>query len=355
MAIKLKEYNKVEPGLYQNKKTNKKWLIRTRINDKLVSKTFTVEEDTKLNMKLHAMSKMASFIDSRVTTEDNTVDFYFKKWTNSKTWSEDYRYSMDKAYGKHIETHIGSKLIGSVTTGDITDILEVKGLSLRVQKTITEILFPLFKYVTSNKYITLSPIVEGHIVTRDSAKEKKRIQNAPEKYKKVYDAILSLEPRNKALMLLGFHGRRKTEALTLRWEDISSNTYTIRAEVNKVDENMTYTLPEDIKTVLEELKSEQDPTGYIFESPKKAGSPMVDIRDIVGAVREGCGLEEFGFHWMRNLAVSALYQAGVSTSEDLSGMLGHNDLNTLKKYLTDDKEKATQRTTAAAARLLGGA
>ncbi len=53
------------------------------------------------------------------------------------------------------------------------------------------------------------------------------------------------------------------------------------------------------------------------------------------------GIEEFSFHWMRNLSVSALSSMGASLT-DLTAMLGHQDSGTLKKYLSLQRDASTK-------------
>jgi hypothetical protein len=55
---------------------------------------------------------------------------------------------------------------------------------------------------------------------------------------------------------------------------------------------------------------------------------------------------------MRNLAVSALSSMGVEAIH-LSAMLGHIDTNTVKQYLSLQREKSSEHTLEASQRLLG--
>ncbi len=355
MAVTLKDYTKIAPGVYKHKADaraklpKQRWLINTRINGKPIRKVFTLSPDTPTNMKLQAIAELMKFKKerSKLLPESGSVDFYFTKWEKSKSnWCDAHRTSMKLYYKNHIKAAIGDKPIRDVTTMDITDILSVDA-TLRTKKNITEILFPLFKYALDNNLIPESPIISSHKVVRNSLREKRKVTEALVKYKKVYKAILELDTEDRALMLFGFHGRRKTEVLSLRWEDIQNSTYIVRRESNKVDEDMVYALPSDLIQVLEELKEICNGTGYIFESPKDPTKRMTDIRKPVAKIRERSGIKEFGYHWMRNLAVTALSQRGTSTV-DLSAMLGHSDLNTLRKYLSFEREESTQRTTAAA-------
>lgn len=69
----------------------------------------------------------------------------------------------------------------------------------------------------------------------------------------------------------------------------------------------------------------------VFKSPR--GGQYGDISDHVSAVTKDSGIEEFGYYWMCNLAVSALSSQGVDAIH-LSALLGHTDTNTVKQYLS---------------------
>jgi len=103
---------------------------------------------------------------------------------------------------------------------------------------------------------------------------------------------------------------------------------------------MIYTLPADVREALLTFK---DNTGDIFK-----------IREVIRhykSIRIISGINEFTYHWMRNLSVSALSATGVPTVE-LSAMLGHSDINTLNKYLSLQRTTATANTATASQRLL---
>ena len=104
---------------------------------------------------------------------------------------------------------------------------------------------------------------------------------------------------------------------------------------------MTFTLPGDVKIALLEI---QNPQGNVFEV-KNIVQRYYQIRDEPGVP------PEFTFHWMRNLAVSALSAMGVPTT-DLSSMLGHTDGQTLTKYLSLQRTDSTSVTNTASQKLL---
>ena len=65
-----------------------------------------------------------------------------------------------------------------------------------------------------------------------------------------------------------------------------------------------------------------------------------DIAKQYKKFRDETGIQEFTFHWMRNLAVSALSSMGIEITH-LSAMLGHTDSGTIRKYLSLQREAST--------------
>jgi site-specific recombinase XerD len=103
-----------------------------------------------------------------------------------------------------------------------------------------------------------------------------------------------------------------------------------------------FTLPNDIAEALSHFR---DSTGDVF-TIKSVNTQYKKIRELTG-------VEEFTFHWMRNLAVSALSSMGIESTH-LSAMLGHTDAGTLRRYLSLQREQSTSATLQASQILLGG-
>jgi len=237
----------------------------------------------------------------------------------------------------------------------------ISHLSQRTQKISYELLNPIFVLAIEDEIIDRSPVKQTHIPKRKQLEEKKIVTDAVTKYKAVHKAIhqtfgtnqvitfddgttlqCNIDPHYRALFLFGFYGRRKTEVLDLQWKDIDfvNDIYTIRAENSKVNVDMTFQLPLD---VMEALMEFQETTGNVFE--------VRHIERHYKKIRKITGINEFTFHWMRNLAVSALSSMGVEITH-LSAMLGHTDSGTIRKYLSLQREASTAVTNEASQKLL---
>ena len=280
---------------------------------------------------------------------DGTINQYWDALIDIKTskWS---KAQMDKNkgyYDKYIRATLGSKRIRDVKPAMFTQLNKtLSHLATRTQKMAYELLVPIFKLAIEDEIIDRSPVKQSHIPKRKQLEEKKIITGAEDKYRAVYKAINKVyknNPHNRAMFLLGFHGRRRNEVLNLRWEDIDfiNDTYIIRADSSKVNIDMTFTLPVDVKDAL-----------FAFSNLKGRVFTLTTIVHLYQDIRDEPNVpKEFTFHWMRNLSVSALSSMGVEITH-LSAMLGHTDSGTIRKYLSLQREASTVVTNDASQRLL---
>lgn len=266
----------------------------------------------------------------------------------SSSWSKERRYRNDLFYDKYIRSGLGTKAIRDVTGADLSKLNEsLSLLAKRSQKVAYELLVPVFNLAIEDDLIITTPIKKSHIPKRNQQSEKKVVTDAVNKYRAIHKAILDVFKDNhhhRALFLFGFHGRRLNEVVTLQWNDIdfSNGNYVVRGENSKVDTDMQFTLPLDVSEALSHFR---DIKGDVFNIKR--------VETLYSKIRTASGIEEFTFHWMRNLAVSALSSMGVEATH-LSAMLGHTDAGTLRKYLSLQREQSTSATLEASSKLLGG-
>lgn len=360
MAIIFKDYVQVThkgneiPSLKIHKSNDSKFMFDLRINGKRIRKTITVNGTTRgKNIELAEFALKQFFTEeskatpkSTTASPDMSINDYLERLINIKrnNWSADHQYKLKGFFTKYIKEIIGDKAVSAVKSSDITTIASnVSHLSKRSQKMVTEVLHPLFDLAIEDESIQVSPIKKSHRVTRKLVEEKRVIHNAVEKYKKVYKSIMSVyqdNPTMRAILLFGFYGRRRNEVLSLKWEnvDLKHNTFIIPKEESKVGVDLEFSLPEEIKTALEEIAKYEAKEGLVFKSPR--GGQYTEIRDHIYAIRKDTGIDEFGFHWMRNLAVSALSSQGVDAIH-LSSLLGHTDTHTVKQYLSLQRKEAS--------------
>ncbi|MBS4068960.1 tyrosine-type recombinase/integrase [Sulfurimonas sp. RIFOXYB12_FULL_35_9] len=363
MAILLSDYlDTKHKGLFIHKSDSSKFLFNFRINGKATRQVFNANPaHTKADKLKTAYMKLEELKGAKVRVESSganlvaTVDEYFDRLQLMTERNEETQKAYKLHYERYIKPTIGRLKITSVTPIHISTITALtKHLANSTRQKSTAILVPIFRLAIDEELIQFSPVKHIHKIKRKQLEEKKVISNAETKYREVYKAINDVFAENhkiRALFLFGFYGRRKTEALHLKWSDIDfvNDSYTIRGVNSKINTDMSFKLPQDVKAAL--LECDEHFSSYIFASDRDPSRPISEIREHVEKVR-GATVPEYNFHWMRNLSVSALSSMGVEAIH-LSAMLGHTDTATVKQYLSLQRESSSVHTLDASKKLLG--
>ena len=321
------------------------YLIDFRIEGKRYRKQITASTLDEAYNTLNTYRKEIEKSLTIIVDINATVSFYWERLIDTKDWKEtmikDYTYY----FNKHLK-QLHKLKVTDIRASHFTSLnVSLKHLSTRTRRTAYEILKPLFDLAIEDELIDKSPIKKSHIPVRKQLEEKKIITHAESKYQSIYNTInvlfnsnevingvqCNINPHHLALFLFGFHGRRLKETTSLKWSDIdfSNNTYIVRGENSKVNTDMVFQLPPDVRTALNSIEEVNE---YVFQTKYLKGHYKT--------IRIISGIEDFSYHWMRNLSVSALASRGVDVTH-LSAMLGHNDAGTLKKYLSLQRQSST--------------
>jgi integrase len=352
MAITATDFTKTKHTGIKLHKDGITFLFDIRVDGKRYRKVWESNPiPTKADKLKIAYTKMEEFRKevehkNTITADVNaTVLDYWIKLKAVKNWKP-YMVKEYNHYYKRNLDKLSNIKVKDLKPAHFTELnTTLTHLSTRSRLKAYEILQPLIALAIEDEIIIKSPIKKSHIAKRKSLEEKKIIINAADKYKLVHKAIHDTyadKPVYRAAFLFCFHGRRVSESLQLQWQDIDfiGCTYTVRGATSKVNTDMTFTLPSDVKEALLEFA---DVSGDIF--------PFKSIDRQYHKIREATGINEFTAHWMRNLSVSALASMGVSATH-LSSLLGHQDGGTIRKYLSLQREASTAVTNEASQRLL---
>ena len=335
MAINIKDYpNQVRANLKANLKydifyyrfrhdqkayygiidySNKTWNKKDRIQN---------AEIELLKAKKEAENK----IDTDATI-NQIVTLYFETLKDGT-----YKKSRKSYYERKVERSLGNKKAKNILPMHIQKIINKNikdGDSPRTAKQAIEVLSPAFNIARANRIVTHNPCQDVKI---ELPKAKKIVVNATDRLTSIYQAIIKLyenDPYYRAFFLLALQGRRKGEIMNLRWEDISfAYDYYFLADT-KNDEEQKVFLPPNVKEALLHFKKE---SGWVFESPIDPTKRLSDAKRQTAKLKKELG-DWFTMHYTRNVMVSAMAEKGIDAIH-MSGALGHNDPNTITKYLT---------------------
>lgn len=348
MAININDYpNEIETGLKANKDYNK-FLYRFKKDG--ITKRGIIDVSDKNWDKRTRISKAKSELDNLKSKEiisnkdfnskstlNKVAELYFSTGVENSQWNKEL-YDMYKLY---VHDLIGTKKVTDIKKLQIDLVHKsmltsgkskqtVNGCSPRtIRKVIIQALKPVMNYALENGLIEKLPTFPDI----KPSKKKKRVSEAGIKLATLFKTIMGLykdDPFYRALFLFALYGRRWNEIRTLYWSDIDilNNTYTIRAENNKIDEEQIYDLPEPIKQALLEMQETVD--GLIFKSPI-TNSELYPPKKQLSRIKEMAGIPELTMHYFRHILVSAMGEMGTATTI-LSASLGHTNLQTVNDY-----------------------
>ena len=369
MAINTNDYTQTkEKNIKLHKKDKRLFLFDFRIDGKRYRKTFKIQainRSPRDNLKeaRHKLEEIKEEIQNGYTLKRLRLDDLFITYMDTQPntdWTHKKKHIYDLYIGEsglsnitkeptadllakrkaYKVQKIGHRYIDTIRPMHIEKIIskmaKTHNLSPRSQKAIIEVLSPLFDYAIRNKITKNNPT---EFIKIKIPSQKKIVTNATNLFKRVYLGINDYykdEPFYKALFLFGFTGRRKSEILNLKWENIDLDGDYYWIEDTKNGEKQRYPLPAMVKVALLEIKD--DRKGLVFKSPI-TGNAIVNIDRQMRKVREYTGIDNLTLHYMRNILVSALAEQSTE-AVTLSGILGHKDINTINKYLSNSTMKS---------------
>ena len=336
MAIVKSDYERVDTGLFIHKAKSNVFLLRKVINGRYFIKVLTLDirsgwskreyknEAKKEFIKwLDGVNKQAKGLKFKDTTKVNDL---FEIWKSRKDISKKSVSSDIAFYESYLQDSIGNEIVIDVIAAQIDNIIyelmHVGKINKTTQKhqllskrtaydNTRRILGEIFDIGLRNQLIAVNPCT---LLTKIQETTKKTIvKDAVGKFYKLKMGILELfknDPFWRGFFLLCLYGRRKSEVIELRWEniDLESNIYYLIDTKNGNDYKKP--LPALVKEAIMQIRS--DRKGLVFESPV-TGECLVNIDRQKAKLDKFVGFKDFKLHSTRHISGTALDELGASS------------------------------------------
>lgn len=352
MAINLSDYKKTKmPNIYIYNNQSNKFLFRKTINGKKVTKIIEFPIREKWTQREYMQEAFSTFTEwvkkqgvvkvSRIQP-DIKVKQLWQFYVETKPASKSIK-NLKSIFDNHIsKEYIASLPISSVTLDHVQNFYnKIRNKNLVAKsynRTIKEILRPMFKYAIMHRAIAYDPTFG---IKLDKIEKKAKLVNCTNKLKRLYLAINEIykeDPFYWTLFALIFTGRRKSEVLNLKWSNVDFENKTILLENTKNSNDYIVAIPEFIINKLKLIPKYND---LIFASPI-TGDIIINLDRQVNKIRKKSQIENFHLHMARDIVVGALAESKADIYT-MSGTLLHEELTTLQHYLGINTYIATQK------------
>lgn len=199
-----------------------------------------------------------------------------------------------------------------ISRRDIAELLDgivERGAPIMANRT-KALLSKIFNFGMSRDIVEYNPC---HGVPMPSkARQRDRVLDGDE-IRAFWQALDSYEPiLASAFKMRLLTAQRGVEVLSMRWEQISGDWWTIPAEVAKNGLAHRVPISPQSRALLDELEQVTGGSVWVFASPRKKGSHIKTVTRAAQRCAEAAGIENFTAHDLRRTAASHMTSMGIS-------------------------------------------
>ncbi|MSN95994.1 tyrosine-type recombinase/integrase [Campylobacter sp. FMV-PI01] len=252
----------------------------------------------------------------------------------------------DKAtYNKHFKNDLGLKEVKNIKFLEIQKFcnnLIKQGYKIKTVKNILAKLRVIFKFSIKMDLISKNPC---DLVELPRFDNKIYFDYPISIQKEIIKAILENRGYNADIYFFLLHGRRKSEVLNLKWSDVNlkTKTYKIPFQINKAKRDMIYTMSDELYQRLFkryiQAKRDNQLNNYIFINPN-TNTKFIDLRRSWKSLLKKNNLPKIRLHDIRHLVATYSINYLNLPVEQVSFMLGHTNITTTQRYITNDIKKS---------------
>lgn len=334
-------------GLYYRLDKNGKKVYVARIYKNGKDTTKTLGKEPQLNLKLankmrlDILEELSQGYSLKNLNKKNNDLFKEYLALRKNSLSSTYLYATEKNYDKYLKSRIGDLYPKDVTTSQVqkivNEILE-SGKAPQTAKAIKEIVVAFYKFLPELGISGIDNI--GKAIKIPKFDNSRVIELTDEQTKRLFESLFTYHDiKIRTIFIWLLHGRRKSEVLNIRWEDIDfeKNIYTIDSSISKIKKTLQFSLTDTLITALKDYGVKS--SGLVFESNIKKGQTIgkcgMDYH--WKNIRIATGLANLNMHDLRHIVGGYGINNGFSL-EVVGKTLGHTTANITQRYSKVQRE-----------------
>jgi integrase len=222
-----------------------------------------------------------------------------------RRWQED-----DRMLRVDVLPHWKRRLAKSITRRDVSDLLDgivERGAPIMANH-VRALVSKMFNFGISRDIVEHNPCVGVPLPAKPRQRDRVLSDDEIRKLWRVLDDQESVMAASFMMRLLT--AQRGNEVLTMRWQDVDSEWWTIPAEVAKNGFSHRVPLSAPALALLEELRQVADDSEWVFPSPKKSTLPIGHVQKAAAQLVQLSGID-FVPHDLRRTAASHMTSLGI--------------------------------------------
>lgn len=328
----------VKPGLVLRVSGNgsKTFAFRYRVNGK--SKRFTIGRYPTISLSKARTLAEELYIKSmqEIDPQKEKLEARNRTIITISDLAESYKkrhlpklkYSTQKDYIRRIDNFILPKLgnieAGSLKRFQIIEFLEDIAEDAPIHSNrIRGILSSMYGFALQKALCEYNPVSTVRPIGKESSRDRVYTEDEINKLWEAFE--LEVEPFESLFKMLLITGQRLGETRRMKWEHIKNRVWIIPAKENKASRTHYLPLSSLALSILENMKSINGNSEYVFESPVRTGKPISSPGYPAKRVRESSGVNGFRVHDLRRTAASYMAKDGVNRTI-LGKILNHKGL-----------------------------
>src|SRR5262249_2891940 len=227
------------------------------------------------------------------------VDQTYLPWSkaNKKSWNSDvWRV-------KALKKYFGGKCLDEISPADVESFKTTRRNGVtrlgkqRTKATVQrelELLSGIFTMAVHNNLIETNPVRKVRKFKLDN--QRVRYLSADEE-QRLMQVLIGRRARLRPIIILALNtGMRRGEILSLEWRQVDFNRNNLILTKTKTDRTRFLPMNQAVRDELLRLKASAGDKGrYVFESPRKPGAPIGEIKKMFNAVLKDACIEDFHF------------------------------------------------------------
>lgn len=224
-----------------------------------------------------------------------------------KSWKEDKRIlkaDLLPAWRRRKAASIGRREISELLDG-IVD----RGAPIMANRT-RALISKVFRFGMSRDVVEVNPVQAVPMPAKNRQRDRVLYE---EEIRSLWQALEGEKPIMAATFRMRLlTAQRGKEVLSMRWEHINGNWWTIPAEVAKNGLTHRVPLSPQVVALLEDLRLLSGDSVWVFASPRKKGAHLKTVTRAAARIAEAAEIEDFTAHDLRRTAASHMTSMSIS-------------------------------------------